>query len=153
MRTTFKGRYVLKNPQKYVGNPNNVICRSSWEYHVCEFFDTHPSVKRWASEEFAVPYVSPVDGRVHKYYPDFLVTYQNRAGETITELVEVKPSHETRVVKKMTPEAMQKLAVNEAKWAAAAAFGAKNGIRFKVVTENELFRGSTPPSKARRKKK
>ena len=73
MGKSIKTKYKPTNPNKYMGNPDNIICRSSWERRFCKECDTNPSIKKWASEEFSIPYVSPADGKVHRYYPDFLI--------------------------------------------------------------------------------
>ena len=70
MGESIKSKFKPSFPQKYQGDPNNIICRSSWERRFCNYCDTNPNILRWASEEFSIPYVSPVDNRVHRYYPD-----------------------------------------------------------------------------------
>jgi len=69
----YKSKYKPKNPQKYVGNPNNIICRSLWERTFCKYLDENANIIRWSSEELQIPYISPVDNQVHMYYPDFFI--------------------------------------------------------------------------------
>lgn len=149
-RSTFKGRYIPKNPQKYMGNPNNIIFRSSWELLALKFFDTSTSVIRYASEEFGLQYLSPVDGKVHTYYPDFLVEYMHRDGTVHREIVEIKPAHEhpDLAPAPKTLDAAKTLAINAAKWKAAKIFAQSQGMEFRVLTEHDLFRNSKPPAKA-----
>ena len=80
MNESVKSRYRPKNPAKYKGNPNNIICRSNWEKKFCQWCDTNESILLWASEEFSIPYRSPLDNRLHKYYPDFLIKVQEGSG-------------------------------------------------------------------------
>ncbi len=78
MGESIKSRYKPSNPKKYQGNPNNIICRSSWERKFCQWADRNDSIISWASEEFCIPYVSPKDNRVHKYYPDYLIKVKEK---------------------------------------------------------------------------
>jgi hypothetical protein len=146
---SFKARYIPKNPQKYVGNPNNIQCRSSWEIAVCKFFDLSTSVIRWASEEISVPYISPVDGRVHRYFPDFIVSYLDARGNIQQEIVEVKPLKESDERFAKTPVDKSRFLVNKAKWEAAAKFASSNGMSFRVITELSIFKDSRSTSKNR----
>jgi hypothetical protein len=147
-----KARFIPKNPQKYLGNPNNVQVRSSWELKVCKWFDTHPSVLRWGSEEVKIPYVKPTDGKVHMYFPDFIAVIQNAAGIPKKYIIEVKPLKETMLTEKSTNYDKINIAINTAKWDYARAFAASKGFEFKILTENDLFR-NVPPTKVRRPRK
>ena len=80
MSESIKSRYRPSNPQKYKGNPNNIVCRSSWERKFCSWCDKNDSIIEWASEEFFIPYVSPVDNRVHRYFPDFFIEVKKTNG-------------------------------------------------------------------------
>lgn len=132
--------YKPSYPEKYMGDPNNIICRSSWERHFCHWCDHTPDIVKWASEEFSIPYVSPKDGRVHRYYPDALI--QKKDGKKY--LVEIKPARQTqppvkksRVTKTYINECLT-YEINKAKWAAAREFALDNGVEFLILTENEL---------------
>ena len=121
-----------------------IICRSSWERKFCQWCDMNNSIISWASEEFSIPYVSPKDNRVHKYYPDYLIKVREKNDMIKTYVVEVKPHKQTRPPK--TPKRKTKsyltecvtYAVNQAKWKAAKEFCEDHRIEFKVVTEKEL---------------
>lgn len=137
---TFKGNFKPTNPQKYEGDPTNIVYRSSWELKCMRYFDQHPGVLRWSSEEIVIPYLSPVDGRYHRYYPDFKVKM-----ETGTVLVEVKPFAQTQAPvvgnkkKKTLLNEVKTYAVNQAKWAAARNFCDVRGWKFITMTEKEIF--------------
>ena len=88
---TYKGKYKIKNPDKYLGDPSNVIYRSGWELSVMNWADTNPSVVKWGSEECVIPYICETDKKIHRYFMDFIIKYKD--GRTV--LVEVKPAKET----------------------------------------------------------
>ena len=140
----YSGRFIPKNPKKYVGDANNIIYRSSWECKVMSWLDQNDSIISWASEECIVPYVSPVDGRPHRYFPDFIVKVQTKTGTFKTMMLEVKPKKQTiqpeprkRVTKQYITE-VTTYAVNQAKWKAATEFCLDRGWEFKLVTEDHL---------------
>lgn len=142
---TYKGYFKPRNPQKYRGDPRNIIYRSSWELKMMSYLDTHTNVLHWSSEEVVIPYRSPIDGRVHRYFVDFLVTSINKDGLKETTLIEVKPAAQTRppVLKegKKTKSYIQSVmtwGVNEAKWKAAIEYCTDRGWAFKIFTEKEL---------------
>ena len=144
MGETYKSRYYPSFPSKYKGNPNNIICRSSWERKFCRWCDLNENVLQWGSEEFSIPYVSPIDNRVHKYFPDFIVKLRENSGRTKTYVIEVKPKKQTRPpkpgkrkTKSFIYETME-YAKNQAKWKAAEEFCADRMIEFKIITEDEL---------------
>ena len=144
MGESIKSKFKPSFPQKYQGDANNIICRSSWERRFCNYCDTNPNILKWASEEFSIPYVSPVDNRVHRYYPDFLIEVRETSGKIKKYVVEVKPLKQTqppkqgkRVTKSFIYEA-KTYAVNQAKWKAATEFCLDNGVEFKIITEKEL---------------
>ena len=144
MAESIKSRYKPSNPQKYQGNPNNIICRSSWERKFCMWADRKDSVVSWASEEINIPYISPKDNRVHRYYPDFLIKVKESNNRIKTYVVEVKPKKQTIPPKKRSKITKsyiyecQTYAVNQAKWKAASEFCKDNRIEFKIITEDEL---------------
>jgi hypothetical protein len=145
MSKSIKSRYKPSNPQKYVGDVNNIICRSSWERRFCNWCDSNESILEWGSEEFWIPYRSPVDNRVHKYFPDFFVKVRERNGMIKKYVIEVKPHKQTqqpnpkpkRKTKSWIYE-VKTYAVNQAKWKAATEFCADRLLEFKIITENEL---------------
>ena len=132
-------------PEKYKGDPSNIICRSSLERKFCHWCDHSPSIISWASEEFCVPYVSPVDGKVHRYFPDYLIKIKENSGNVKTYVIEVKPKKQTlppkqrsRVTKSYLHEC-RTYAVNQAKWNAVKEWCADRLLEFKIITEEELF--------------
>jgi len=144
MNESIKSKYKPRNPRKYKGNPNNIICRSNWEKKFCEWCDTNKNILLWASEEFSIPYVSPLDRRVHQYYPDFLIKVQEGGGAIRDYVIEVKPKRQcippkrkSKVTKGYIYEA-KTYEVNKAKWRAAEDWCKDRRLIFKVITEDEL---------------
>ena len=91
---TYKGLFKPKNPSKYKGNVNEIVYRSSWEKKMMIYCDTTASVVEWGSEELVIPYVSPWDGRYHRYFPDFYVKVKDRSGKLQKYIIEVKPKNQ-----------------------------------------------------------
>jgi len=139
-----KGKYRVKNPSKYRGDPTTVIYRSTWELKLMNYLDTNPDVIWWNSEEVVIPYVSPIDGKWHRYFPDFLVCTMGLNGEERISLIEVKPSRETKapsVRKRATKKYIQEVATwgrNAAKWDAAYNYCKKKNWHFTIITEKDL---------------
>lgn len=138
-----QGYFTPVNPDKYLGDPKNIVYRSSWEKRLLVYLDNHPHVLQYASEEFFIPYISPVDGRQRRYFPDFLIKKRNKQGIVETLIIEVKPKNQTQKPrqranqKKMLQETVQ-YAVNQAKWKAAEQFCADRKWKFMILTEAEL---------------
>ena len=144
MNESIKSKYKPRNPRKYKGNPNNIVCRSNWEKKFCQWCDTNENILLWASEEFSIPYVSPLDRRVHQYYPDFLIKVQEGGGAIRDYVIEVKPKRQcippkrkSKVTKSYIYEA-KTYEVNKAKWRAAEDWCKDRRLTFKVITEDEL---------------
>ena len=140
---SYKGWFRPKNPKKYKGDATNVVYRSNWELRVMKYFDDHPNVIWWASEELTIPYVSPIDNKTHRYFPDFIVKMRLKDGKVTTYILEVKPLAQTKmpVQKRKTKRFIQEAAtyaVNQEKWRAADLFCREHGWQFKVITEKEL---------------
>ena len=72
----YRSIFNPKNIKKYAGDPAKIVCRSMWERNVCKFCDDHPSILKWSSEEIAIPYINPIDKKVHTYFPDFLIQFK-----------------------------------------------------------------------------
>ncbi len=140
---SYKGRFRPKNPSKYKGDASNIIYRSSWELRVMKYLDENSSILWWASEELPIPYLSPVDNKAHRYFPDFIVRAINKEQKETTIIIEVKPEKQTkppcqkRKTKRYFQEAVT-YAVNEAKWKAANLFCKEQGWQFKILTEKDL---------------
>jgi hypothetical protein len=140
---SYKGWFRPKNPSKYKGNATNIIYRSNWELRVMKWLDGNPAVIWWASEELPIPYVSPVDNKVHRYFPDFIVRTKRKDGSEQTSILEVKPHKQTMMPtqKRKTQRYLAEVAtyaVNQAKWKAADLFCKEHGWQFQLITEKEL---------------
>lgn len=141
---TYKGRFSPNNPQKYKGDPTNIIYRSLWELRVMKHLDTNDSILEWSSEEIAIPYICPTDNRRHRYFPDFVVKAITKDGNIQTMMLEVKPKKETREPKKkkrITKQYITEVMTwgkNQAKWKSATEYCLDRGWIFKLITEDEL---------------
>lgn len=142
--SSYKGYYRPKFPEKYKGDPTNIIYRSSWERRCMVYFDQNPNVLEWQSEEFFIPYRSPIDGKIHRYFPDFKIKVKTKQGLTETVLIEVKPFYQTqppatqtRKTKKYITE-VRNFGINTSKWQAAKDFCKDRGWKFTILTEHEL---------------
>jgi hypothetical protein len=134
-----KGGYTISNPEKYVGNKVPVY-RSSWEFTVMCFLDNNPSIQQWSSEPVKIPYRDPLTGKQTIYLPDFLVVYIDKNQKKHAELWEIKPANQTlkeRVGK--NPYNQAQFVKNQAKWAAASAWCQQQGVKFRIITEADIF--------------
>jgi hypothetical protein len=150
MHRYYQGRFKPKNPKKYMGDPTNIIYRSRWELRLMRYIDEHPKVIKWGSEELVIPYLSPIDGKYHRYFTDFVVKQINKEGKKETIVIEVKPKSQTiapdsRNAKTKTgrnsPKYIREVAtygINQAKWKAAEEFCKDRGWKFQILTEHEL---------------
>ena len=141
---SYKGKYYPSFPRKYKGDPTNIVYRSLWERKFMVYCDKNQNILEWASEEIAIPYRSPIDNRVHRYFPDFYMKVKETNGKIKRYLIEVKPLKQTtkpkkpkRQTKGYIREAFE-YARNQAKWKMAKEFCADRQWVFKVVTEKEL---------------
>lgn len=141
-----KKRFRPNHPEKYMGDFENIIIRSSWELRVFQFCDNNPNVLRWGSEEIAIPYMKPFPGgyKPANYYPDLYVEYNDREGNLIKELIEVKPEKFTKASRSRNSatkafENMQYI-VNMAKFTAASNWCEREGVKFSVLSEKSIFR-------------
>lgn len=140
----YSGRFIPKNPQKYVGDYTNIIYRSTWELRFMKKFDEEDWVVSWASEELVIPYISPVDGRWHRYFVDFVIKIRDKNGNLKTWMIEVKPKKQTkppdipqRKTKKFITEVVT-WTVNDAKWKAAREYCKDRSWEFVIFTEDQL---------------
>ena len=133
-----QGKYTVKNTEKYVGRKEPTY-RSSWEFTFMAFADNNPSVLQWASEPFMIPYRNPFTGRNTIYVPDFMMVYVDRTGQKHAEVVEVKPSKEVSMEAARSVRDRAAVALNQAKWAAAHAWCKAYGMRFRVISEGDIY--------------
>jgi len=134
------GIYEVANADKYAGN-RKPRYRSSWEHAFMRFADNHPSVIQWASESIKIPYRNPLTGRQSVYVPDFVLIYQDKGGKRRGELIEIKPSSQTTMTPKTRDREKLQIALNHAKWEAAAKWCRLKGLHFRIVTEHDIFHG------------
>ena len=141
---SYKGKYYPSYPRKYKGDPTNIIYRSLWERKFMVYCDKNEKIIDWGSEEIALPYRSPIDNKVHRYFPDFFIKYKDVSGKIKSSLIEIKPMRQCspppkpkRQTKKYLNEAYE-YAKNQAKWRAAQDYCADRMWEFKVMTEKEL---------------
>ena len=140
-----QGIYEVKNKEKFVGSTNPRYL-SSWELVVFQKFDMHPNVIKWGAENVVIPYYSNADQKNRRYMIDLFVEYIDKDGNKHKEIIEVKPFDQTQPPKRGRKKQATFLKecytyqVNQDKWLAAAKFAKKKGIRFRVITEHDIFR-------------
>jgi hypothetical protein len=141
---SYKGKYKPSFPKKYKGDPTNIIYRSLWERKFMVYCDKNENILEWGSEELALPYRSPLDGRIHRYFPDFYIKVKESTGHIKKYLIEVKPKRQTlepQVQKRKTKQYIYEVtewAKNQAKWKAAKEFCEDRQWQFKIITEDDL---------------
>ena len=141
---SYKGRYSPSYPRKYKGNPSNIIYRSLWERKFMVYCDLNQNILEWGSEEIVIPYRSPIDNRVHRYFPDFYVKLKETTGKTKKYIIEVKPKRQTQPPSRPNRQTkgylreVYEYARNQAKWEAASDYCKDRLYEFKIMTEDEL---------------
>ena len=141
----YKGKYIPINRKKYVGNSSQVIYRSLWERKLMVYCDRNEKVIEWGSEEVIVPYRSPWDGKMHRYFPDFYMKVKQTNGTYKKFIIEVKPKAQCkepiktpkRKTRKWYKE-VQTWGINQAKWKSAIDYCENRGMEFKILTEDHL---------------
>jgi len=139
-----KRKYVPINPEKYAGDPTDIVMRSSWETKFAVWCDTNPAVLQWASETTIVPYKCPTDNRWHRYFVDFKIKVRDKNSNVKTYLVEIKPDVQTRPPDPQKRKSKRYLTEvmtwgkNDAKWKAAREYCADRGLEFVILTEYHL---------------
>ena len=140
----YRGRYIPTYPKKYKGDPSNIIYRSLWERKFMVYCDRNDRTLEWGSEEFFIPYRSPLDGKIHRYFPDFYVKVKTKQNTIKKWVVEVKPKAQTRPprtpkrkTKKYITE-VRNYAINDAKWKNAIEYCKDRNMEFIIITEDEL---------------
>ncbi len=143
-KETYKGRYRIENIKKYKGDISDVIYRSSWELKFMRWCDSNPSVLEWGSETVIIPYRSPLDNNVHRYFVDFYIKIQDKDKKILKYLIEIKPEKFTKpppIPQKQTKRFIQEVfiyGINQSKWKAATSFCDDRGWKFLVLTERDL---------------
>ena len=141
---SYKGKYKVRCPYKYKGDPTKVIYRSLWELKFMKYCDSNTNILEWGSEEMYVWYRSPVDNKPHRYFPDFYIKARESNGQIKKYIIEVKPQRQTKPPAKPKRQTRGYLreayeyAKNQAKWKAANEWCLDRGFEFKVLTEKEL---------------
>lgn len=143
-KETYKGRYRIENIKKYKGDISDVIYRSSWELKFMRWCDSNPSVLEWGSETVIIPYRSPVDNNIHRYFVDFYIKIKDKDNKVLKYLIEIKPEKFTKpppIPQKKTKRFIQEVfnyGINQSKWEAASSFCKDRGWQFLVLTERDL---------------
>jgi len=143
-QSTYKGFYRISNPSKYKGDINNVIYRSSWELRFMKYCDHNSSIVEWGSETMIIPYKSPVDNKIHRYFVDFYVKIKDSSNRITKYLIEIKPEKFTKppqIPKHKTRRFLEEVftyGTNQAKWKAANEYCEDRGMKFLVLTEKDL---------------
>lgn len=141
---SYKGYFKPRHPEKYVGDLNKIVYRSSWELKLMDFLDVASNVIQWNSEDVVIPYYNPVDGKMHRYFMDFWVRYKTPQGHEVRKLIEVKPHAQTQPPRKPLKitqsykRAVITYATNQAKWKAARLFCEEKDMIFEIFTEYHL---------------
>jgi len=137
-----QGAYSVKNPEKYIGQ-GTPRYRSSWEFTFMTFCDNNPSIQQWSSESIKIPYKDPLTGKHTVYVPDFLISYIDKNMKKHVEVIEIKPVNQTlkeKVGKNVYNQAQY--VKNMAKWGAASAWCQQQGIKFRIVNEEDIFQNT-----------
>lgn len=137
-----QGTYEVINTDKYVGT-RAPRYRSGWEFSFMKFCDSNDHILQWASESIQIPYRHPLTGKQTIYVPDFLITYRTRNNTMRAELIEIKPKKQSVVESKMSSKDRAVVAINYAKWAQATKWAQRNGMTFRVITEDDMFKNGS----------
>lgn len=146
-----QGYFTPLHPEKYIGS-NSPKYRSSWELTVMRFCDTHPAIVGWASESLRIPYRNPFTGKESTYYPDFLISYQDKSGNKISEIIEVKPRNQALLELARSQQEKAAVVLNMAKWEACRAWCQRHGLKFRILTEEDIYNNWQPRSKPKQKR-
>jgi hypothetical protein len=148
VRNYYKGEYQVVNKEKYIGNKNPIF-RSSWESRFCFFADNSKSILKWGYESLEITYLSPIDNKVHRYFPDFYIELLDKNNQIKKYIVEVKPLNQTKKPeppKNKNQKAQKRYltevatyVINISKWKSAEQYCNKKGFIFKLITENDIF--------------
>lgn len=135
-----QGIYKLKNPKKYIGNPDNITYRSSWEKRAFNWLDTSPKILKWNSEEVVINYLSKLDGRIHRYFVDLYFEAKDKDGNIKKILAEVKPYAQTiKPIEGKNRQTYINACItyqrNQDKWKYCREFAKSKGLQFVLLTE------------------
>jgi hypothetical protein len=137
-------KYIPKNPQKYIGDPTDIVSRSSYETKFMLWCDNNSSVVQWTSETTIIPYISPIDHKQHRYFVDFSIIIKNKEGKLKKYLIEIKPESQTippvkgKKREKTFLHEVETYMVNSAKWQQAKKYATQKGCDFIILTETHL---------------
>ena len=131
--------FEATNPEKYVGKKKPFM-RSSWETVFARMCDNNPAIIQWASEPFMIPYRNPFTGKKTIYVPDFLIFYLDSKQQKHAEVIEIKPKKETAMQFARSKRDKAAVALNMCKWEAARAWCKSQGLKFRIITEEDIFR-------------
>ena len=140
----YSGKYQPRNPKKYVGDPSRIHYRSLWERKFMVYCDSNQSIIEWGSEEVIIPYISPWDNKVHRYFPDFYIKVKQSDGNLKKFIIEIKPKKQTKPPKPVTRKTKKWLkevktwGINEAKWKSATKWCENNNMKFQILNEDDL---------------
>lgn len=139
-RNWSQGKYIVENPEKYLGDPDKVTYRSSWELFFNQYVDRSPHVLKWSSEQLQIHYYHPFYKKMRTYYPDYFVEYKDKDGVIHREIIEIKP--ENQIFLSSRPSKDQKIThmINMSKWSACKQFCEEHKIVFRLCTEKQLFK-------------
>lgn len=140
----YQGKYTPKFPEKYTGDPTDIVYRSSWELRFMNWCDSESSIVKWSSECTIIPYRCGTDNKLHRYFVDFKIQVKSKDGSSKTFLVEIKPSTQTappkypgKRTKRYLNESMTFIK-NQSKWDAAELYSKDRGWEFIIITEKQL---------------
>ena len=141
MAAYHQGAFEPKNPSKYIGT-YPITYRSAWELTFMNVCDTHPNIQQWASESIKIPYQDPFTGKLRTYIPDFFIVYVDKNGRTHGEIIEIKPLSQSIPEAARTRKDQEAITLNEAKWESAVNWCRSQNIKFRIMTEQQLYRGA-----------
>jgi hypothetical protein len=139
-------QFIPRQPKKYVGR-YPIVVRSRWERMFAQWLDANPHILEWSSESVAIPYYDPVRLKKRRYFPDFYVKTKSREDRPVKYIVELKPNHELYPPKNTGKKSKKTMLyqqstyhTNQAKFRAAEDYCKKMGLRWKVLSEENLFK-------------
>jgi len=141
---SYKGKFKPSFPEKYDGDPTNIVYRSLWELKFLRYCDLNENILEYSSEEIVIPYMDRSTNRVRRYFPDAYIKVKQPDGTIKKYLIEIKPSKQTipppkpkRQTRRYIAEAME-FVKNQSKWEAAREYCKDRMMEFKILTEHDL---------------